>query len=106
FLRYVNLVFFNGTYLIPPATALNFVHWALVSYIFQNIIRRHNFPWWAKYNYVLSATLDSGLAVLQYPMNGTIGMGLQQWWGNTVSKNNDDGRGVPVQQLATGQTFG
>ncbi|KIK26827.1 hypothetical protein PISMIDRAFT_94220 [Pisolithus microcarpus 441] len=24
---------------------------------------RHNFPWWAKYNYVLSAALDSGLAV-------------------------------------------
>ncbi|KAI6022279.1 OPT oligopeptide transporter protein-domain-containing protein [Pisolithus microcarpus] len=114
FLRYVNPVFFNGTYLIPPATALNFVPWALVSYIFQNIIRRHNFPWWAKYNYVLSAALDSGLAVsvlvifftLQYPMNGTIGIGLQQWWGNTVFKNNDDGQGVPVRQLATGQTFG
>ncbi|KIK26814.1 hypothetical protein PISMIDRAFT_94045, partial [Pisolithus microcarpus 441] len=75
---------------------------------------RHNFPWWAKYNYVLSAALDSGLAVsvlvifftLQYPMNGTIGIGLQQWWGNTVFKNNDDGQGVPVRQLATGQTFG
>ncbi|KAI6137244.1 OPT oligopeptide transporter protein-domain-containing protein [Pisolithus sp. B1] len=106
-LRYVNPVFFNGTSLIPPATALNFVPWALVNYIFQNIIRKHNFPWWAKYNYVLSAALDSGLAVsvlvifftLQYPMNGT-------WWGNTVFKNNDDGQGVPVLQLATGQTFG
>ncbi|KAI6101091.1 OPT oligopeptide transporter protein-domain-containing protein [Pisolithus croceorrhizus] len=124
-LRYVNPVFFNGTSLIPPATALNFVPWALVNYIFQNIIRKHNFPWWAKYNYVLSAALDSGLAVsvlvifftLQYPMNGMIGMGLQQWWGNTASlrfsilpplvfKNNDDGQGVPVLQLATGQTFG
>ncbi|KAI5997535.1 hypothetical protein EDD15DRAFT_2246357, partial [Pisolithus albus] len=104
FLRYVKY----NTNLIPPATALNFVPWALVSYIL------HNFPWWAKYNYVLSAALDSGLAVsvlvifftLQYPMNGTIGIGLQQWWGNTVFKNNDDGRGVPVRQLATGQTFG
>ncbi|KAI6102356.1 origin recognition complex subunit 5 C-terminus-domain-containing protein [Pisolithus thermaeus] len=101
-LRYVNPVFFNGTSLIPPATALNFVPWALVNYIFQNIIRKHNFPWWAKYNYVLSAALDSGLAVsvlviffaLQYPMNGM------------VFKNNDDGQGVPVLQLATGQTFG
>ncbi|KAI6152850.1 OPT oligopeptide transporter [Pisolithus thermaeus] len=83
-------VFFNGTSLIPPATELNFVPWALVNYIFQNIIRKHNCPWWAKYNYVLSAALDSGLAVsvlvifftLQYPMNGMIGMDLQQWWGN------------------------
>ncbi|KIK26811.1 hypothetical protein PISMIDRAFT_8614 [Pisolithus microcarpus 441] len=43
---------------------------------------------------------------LQYPTNGTIGMGLQQWRGNTVFKNNNDGQGVPVRQLATGQTFG
>lgn len=115
FLRYVNFpVFFNGTSLIPPATALNFVPWALVSYIFQNVIRRHNFPWWAKYNYVLSAALDSGLAVsvlvifftLQHPMNGTIGVSLQQWWGNTVFRHSADGRGIPVRQLATGQTFG
>ncbi|KAI6095502.1 OPT oligopeptide transporter protein-domain-containing protein [Pisolithus croceorrhizus] len=118
-LRYVNPVFFNGTSLIPPATELNFVPWALVNYIFQNIIRKHNCPWWAKYNYVLSAALDSGLAVsvlvifftLQYPMNGMIGMDLQQWWGNFAllhfsPLNNDDGQGVPVLQLATGQTFG
>ncbi|KAL4069062.1 OPT oligopeptide transporter protein-domain-containing protein [Scleroderma citrinum] len=115
FLRYVNFpVFFNGTYLIPPATAINFVPWALVGFIFQYVIRRRNFPWWAKYNYVLSAALDSGLAIsvvvifftLQYPQKGTISKALENWWGNQVYKTNYDGLGVPVHQLAPGQTFG
>ncbi|KAI6146825.1 OPT oligopeptide transporter protein-domain-containing protein [Pisolithus tinctorius] len=125
FLRYVNPVFFNGTSLIPPATALNFVPWALVSYIFQNVIRRHNFPWWAKYNYVLSAALDSGLAVsvlvifftYVVPSTSLVYLGymfylwahfyrLQHPMSGTVFRHSADGRGIPVRQLATGQTFG
>ncbi|KAH7884149.1 OPT oligopeptide transporter protein-domain-containing protein [Phlebopus sp. FC_14] len=115
FLRYINPVIFNGTYLIPPATALNFVPWALVGFMFQFVIRRRNFAWWAKYNYVLSAALDAGLALsvltiffaLQYPSAGTIGeSSIQKWWGNQVFRTNFDGRGVPVRRLAPGQTFG
>ncbi|KAG1829501.1 hypothetical protein EV424DRAFT_431294 [Suillus variegatus] len=49
-------------------------------FIFQYVIRRRNFAWWTKYNYVLSAALDAGLAVsiififfvLQYPANGSV----------------------------------
>ncbi|KAF8553156.1 small oligopeptide transporter [Imleria badia] len=116
FLRYVNFpVIFNGTGLIPPATALNFVPWALVGFIFQFVIRRRYFAWWAKYNYVLSAALDSGLAMsvitifftLQYPQGGRIGLNtIQKWWGNQVFQTNYDGRGIPVRQLAMGETFG
>ncbi|TFK67680.1 OPT oligopeptide transporter [Pluteus cervinus] len=89
-IKYVNPVIFNGTGLIPPATALNYVPWALVGFIFQYVIRRRNFAWWTKYNYVLSAALDSGLAVsiivifftLQFPKNGTIGENnILVWWG-------------------------
>ncbi|KAF8841357.1 small oligopeptide transporter [Paxillus ammoniavirescens] len=115
FLRYINPVIFNGTKLIPPATALNFVPWALVGFVFQFVIRRRNFAWWAKYNYVLSAALDSGLALsvltifftLQYPRDETIGQNtIQNWWGNRVFQTNYDGRGIPVRQLAPGETFG
>ncbi|OAX33999.1 small oligopeptide transporter [Rhizopogon vinicolor AM-OR11-026] len=93
FIRYVNPVIFNGTYKIPPASALNYVPWALVGFIFQYVIRRRNFLWWTKYNYVLSAALDAGLAAsvifvyftLQYPTNGTVSnRSVQHWWGNTV----------------------
>ncbi|KAJ6568984.1 small oligopeptide transporter, partial [Mycena capillaripes] len=119
FLKYVNPVIFNGTGLIPPATAINYVPWAVVGFIFQYVIRRRHFSWWTKYNYVLSAALDSGVAVsiiviffcLQFPKNGTIGLtNIATWWGNTVPFVGADygpgGAGTPVQALAPGATFG
>lgn len=50
-LRYVNFpVIFNGTSAIPPASALNYVPWAIVGFIFNYVIRRRHFSWWTKYN--------------------------------------------------------
>ncbi|KAJ7715381.1 small oligopeptide transporter [Mycena metata] len=131
-------VIFNGTGLIPPATAINYVPWAGVGFIFQYVIRRRHFAWfvlaftlcvyralitaasrWTKYNYVLSAALDSGVAVciiviffaLQFPKNGTIGTtNILTWWGNTVpilgADYGPEGGGTPVNALAPGETFG
>ncbi|KAF5362813.1 hypothetical protein D9757_013666 [Collybiopsis confluens] len=106
FIRYVNFpVIFTGTGLLPPATSINYVPWAIVGFIFQYLIRRRNFSWWAKYNYVLSAALDSGVAVstvvmffcLQFPRDGTIGLNnVATWWGNTVFENTADGQGVSL----------
>ncbi|KAF8237000.1 OPT oligopeptide transporter, partial [Tricholoma matsutake] len=115
FFKYFNPVIFNGTGQIPPATAINYVPWALVGFIFNYVIRRRHFSWWTKYNYVLSAALDSGVAVsilviffcLQYPMNGAIGTKtLSLWWGNTVPFAGADGKGTPIRHLAPGETFG
>ncbi|KAG2155226.1 OPT oligopeptide transporter [Suillus bovinus] len=102
-IRYINFpVIFTGTGTIPPATAVNFVPWAIVGFIFQYVIRRRHFSWWTKYNYVLAAALDSGLAVsiilvffcLQYPKNGTIGADtVAKWWGNNVFLDTADGKG-------------
>ncbi|KAF5338240.1 hypothetical protein D9758_012834 [Tetrapyrgos nigripes] len=114
-LRYVNPVLFNGTKLLPPATTLNYIPWGIVGFTFQYLIRRRHFSWWTKYNYVLSAALDSGLAVsiifiyftLQYPKHGTIGENtIQKWWGNTVWLSGADGRGIPIRQLSPGEKFG
>lgn len=114
--KYVNFpVIFNGTGLIPPATAVNYVPWGIVGFIFQYVIRRRHFSWWTKYNYVLSAALDSGLAVglvviffcLQYPKNGTIGLNtVQTWWGNVVYTNTDDWNGVANLDIPASGTFG
>jgi len=115
-LRYINIpVLLNGTGQIPPATAINYVPWAIVGFIFQYVIRRRHFSWWAKYNYVLSAGLDAGLAIstiliffiLQYPKNGTIGEhSIQSWWGNSYPFSTADANGTPLRTLADGQTFG
>lgn len=108
-------VIFNGTGYIPPASAVNYVPWTIVGFIFQYVIRRRHFSWWTKYNYVLSAALDSGVAIsvvliffiLQYPMNGAIGLNtIQKWWGNTVPFNNADGLATPMLTVKPGDFFG
>lgn len=88
--------------------------WTIVGFIFQYVIRRRHFSWWAKYNYVLSAALDSGTAcgivviffTLQYPRNNAIGAAINSWWGNTVYMNTTDYLGTPLRELRNGMTFG
>ncbi|KAJ7083662.1 OPT oligopeptide transporter protein-domain-containing protein [Mycena belliarum] len=101
---------------IPPATAINFVPWAVFGFIFQYLIRRKYFAYWTKYNYVLSAALDAGTAVgvilvffcLQYPLNGSIGRAsVLEWWGNRVHTNTLDWTTkARLRALAVGETFG
>ncbi|KAJ3813473.1 small oligopeptide transporter [Lentinula aff. lateritia] len=115
-LGYVNFpVIFGGPAYVPPANSVNYLTWAFVGFIFQHLIRRRRFLWWAKYNYVLSAALDGGTAVgviliyfcLQYPLNGTIGINtIQKWWGNTVYTRTLDWKSPSLKILAPGETFG
>jgi hypothetical protein len=51
FLKLINFpVIFSGTGAIPPASAVNYVPWTIVGFIFQYVIRRRHFSWWTKYN--------------------------------------------------------
>ena len=81
-LKTVNLpLLLNGANTIPPALGINFSSWFVVAFIFREwtrlfgmypltstnkpavleyLVRRRNFRWWSKYNYILSAALDSG----------------------------------------------
>ena len=103
------LVFLNGPTYSPPATGINYSSWFLVGFIFREyhphhlswvreligrteyLLRKRNFRWWSKFNYVLSSALDSGTAVsllfifltLQLPKGNTIFSSLD-WWGNTA----------------------
>ncbi len=62
--KYVSTpVILNGVGAIPPATGINYSSWFLVGFIFQYLIRKRNFAWWSKFNYVTSAALDSGTVV-------------------------------------------
>ncbi|KAG6868859.1 hypothetical protein C0993_008988 [Termitomyces sp. T159_Od127] len=108
-------VIFSGTGYIPPASAVNYVPWTIVGFIFQYVMRRRHFSWWTKYNYVLSAALDAGVAVsavliffcLQFPRNGTIGLNnIQTWWGNSVYANTADALGTPMKAIPDGDFFG
>ena len=63
-IRYVSTpIILNGVSFIPPATGINYSSWFAVGFIFQYLIRRRNFGWWSKFNYVTSAALDSGTVI-------------------------------------------
>jgi len=50
-----------GVSYIPPATGINYSSWFAVGFVFQFIIRKRNFAWWSKYNYITGAALECGL---------------------------------------------
>ncbi|KAJ7682179.1 OPT oligopeptide transporter protein-domain-containing protein [Mycena polygramma] len=106
--RYINIpVFCGGVGAIPAASAYNYAAWAVTGFVFNFVIRRRHFRWWMRYNYILSAALDAGVALsiiviffaVQY-------RGIDvDWWGNTVWQNTNDAMGVPLLISDTG-TFG
>jgi hypothetical protein len=53
-------VVLTGVSAMPPATGINYSSWFAIGFIFQYLIRKKNFAWWSKFNYVASAALDSG----------------------------------------------
>ncbi|KAF8342569.1 OPT oligopeptide transporter [Cantharellus anzutake] len=109
--KYFNApVFFTGTGAMPPASGINFSSWALVGFIFQYWIRRRHFRWWSSYNYILSAALDSGVAigvvVIFFSLSLAKGGLTLNWVGNTINDNTADARGAPFKTLSPGRSFG
>ncbi|KAJ7179590.1 OPT oligopeptide transporter [Mycena filopes] len=108
--RYVNIpVFCGGVAAIPAAGVYNFAAAAITAFIFNYYIRRSHFRWWMRYNYILSAALDAGLAlasvvmffVVVFPAGGF----TLDWVGNTIWQNTADIMGLPLLTSPTG-TFG
>ncbi|GLA43108.1 hypothetical protein AnigIFM63309_000834 [Aspergillus niger] len=110
FWKYINWpLIFVGTYNVPPATGINYSSWALVNFAFNHFIKKRFFAWWKKYNYILAAALDTGLALsgiviffcISYP-----GAVFPDWWGNTVYVNTADGEGVAYKSMPEVGYFG
>ncbi|XP_034681528.1 oligopeptide transporter 4 [Vitis riparia] len=80
----INLpVLLGATSMMPPATSLNYNSWILVGTIFNFFVFRYRKQWWQRYNYILSAAMDAGvafMAVLLYFSLGIEEKGLS-WWG-------------------------
>ncbi|XP_019152874.1 PREDICTED: oligopeptide transporter 4-like [Ipomoea nil] len=76
---------------IPPATALNYNSWILVGTIFNFFVFRYRKEWWQRYNYVLSAALDAGVAFMAVFLYFTVGLENKNvsWWGTTNSEHCD-----------------
>ncbi|TQN72737.1 Glutathione transporter 1 [Colletotrichum shisoi] len=111
FIRKINWpLIFVGTYNVPPATGINYSSWYIVNLVFNKIIYRKFYAWWSKYNYVLAAALDTGLAIsgIVIFFAATYGPNAQfpDWWGNTVWQNTADGLGLPWLEMPAVGYFG
>lgn len=101
-------VFFAGPGNIPPATGANYGAFALVGFIFNFLIKKKWGAWWGKYNYVLSGSLDTGvaLATIAIFVAVTYPGGHLAWWGNRVWKNTLDFKAASFSTVLEGETFG
>ncbi|KAJ1020916.1 hypothetical protein NDA18_005763 [Ustilago nuda] len=107
-IRYISWpVIFAGVSYIPPASGLNYAAWFSVAFVFQYLVRKYNFRWWSKYNFVLAAALDSGTIIstivvffaLLLPKNGSSQL---NWWGNKVVATTFDSRGYALDNVPYG----
>ncbi|KUI68534.1 Sexual differentiation process protein isp4 [Cytospora mali] len=110
-LRLINLpVIFNGNANIPPATPLNYMAWFVVGFIFNKFIRDRWRGWWMRFNYIVSAGLDSGLAISTIVVVLTLSLTNTEapnWWGNNGAFNTMDYQGTAISKiLKPGETFG
>ncbi|KAJ2660186.1 hypothetical protein IW148_003905 [Coemansia sp. RSA 1199] len=81
-------VILSGIVGLPPMPSVDFPMWFLFGFVFNFIIHRYWHAWWQKYNFTLSAGLDSGLAlsgILQFLALAQNGLKLD-WWGNQVDR--------------------
>ncbi|TQE08978.1 hypothetical protein C1H46_005361, partial [Malus baccata] len=64
-IAYINPpVLFGSTAVMPPAITVNFNSWIVVGIVFNYFVFRYRKKWWQRYNYVLSAALDAGVAFM------------------------------------------
>ncbi|KAG9440100.1 hypothetical protein H6P81_020265 [Aristolochia fimbriata] len=81
----INLpVLLGATAAMPPASAINYTSWAVIGTIFNFFIFRYRKRWWQRYNYVLSAAMDAGVAFMAVFIHLVFTMQGKEidWWGN------------------------
>ncbi|CAL5011678.1 unnamed protein product [Urochloa decumbens] len=92
-LRAVNVpLIFAGASGLLPARAVNFVMWGLVGFLFNHVVYRRRRSWWMRYNYVLAAGLDAGVAfmgVLTFVALGYFDVYGPRWWGGVADDRCD-----------------
>lgn len=101
-------VFFNGPGNIPPSTVYNYSLFFVIGFGWNHYVREWYRTFHVKYTYILSAAIDSGVAIsaviiflcVAYPA------GALSWWGNNVYKNTYDDDYKAFYTLAKGETFG
>jgi len=80
----INLpVLLGATAYMPPATPVNYNSWLFIGTIFNFFVFRYRKKWWTRYNYILSAALDAGVAFMGVVLYFSLTMENKSidWWG-------------------------
>ncbi|XP_038715287.1 oligopeptide transporter 2-like [Tripterygium wilfordii] len=89
-------VILTATGNMPPATSANLNCWIIVGVVFNYFVFNYRKRWWQRYNYVLSAALDAGVAFMGILLHLALTMGNKnvKWWGS-------DGEHCPLASCPT-----
>ncbi|KAL8150852.1 hypothetical protein V2J09_020660 [Rumex salicifolius] len=64
-IRMINMpVILGATAMMPPAMVINYWAWGSMGLLFNYYVFTRYKGWWARYNYVLAAALDAGIAFM------------------------------------------
>ncbi|KAF9119589.1 hypothetical protein BGW39_000185 [Mortierella sp. 14UC] len=85
-LKYVHWpVLLAATSNMPPALPYFYTNGLFIGFVFAFLIRRYRYDWWARYNYLTSAALDTGVAIagliIFFAIQSWEGK-MPHWWGN------------------------
>ncbi|KAI3850493.1 hypothetical protein MKW98_000303 [Papaver atlanticum] len=74
-------IILQATAVMPPASSVNLSSWIVVGVIFNYFVFRYRRNWWQRYNYVLSAALDAGVAIMSLFIYFALSSTTLNWWG-------------------------
>ncbi|KAF9960325.1 hypothetical protein BGZ72_007266 [Mortierella alpina] len=81
-------VILTSTGMMPPARPYQYANWLVVGFMFQFWAKRYRRDWYHRFNYVLSAALDSGVALSALLIFFTLQMRnieFPTWWGTNMN---------------------
>ncbi|KAH7445193.1 hypothetical protein KP509_02G112200 [Ceratopteris richardii] len=81
---YINMpVLLGATSLMPPATTVNYTSWIIIGTVFNYFVFKYHKGWWKRYNYVLSAAMDAGVAFMAVALYIFLQLpgAEMNWWG-------------------------
>jgi OPT family oligopeptide transporter len=80
----------GGLNYLPPASGTNYGSWVIVGLLFGVVVKRRWSAWWKRYTFVLSAALDSSVAIASvlifFAVFYTGAADGLRWWGTEVYK--------------------
>ncbi|KAF9203876.1 hypothetical protein BGZ49_005932 [Haplosporangium sp. Z 27] len=81
-------VLLTSTGMMPPARPFHYANWLTVGFLFQFCVRKYRREWYHRFNYILSAAMDSGVAISGLTIFFTLqihGQDFPSWWGTDMN---------------------